>query len=50
MMIHGLPTLAKILHPGLFEDVDSENYLDEYFESYHNIGKRGIFVCQATVS
>ncbi|MAK77822.1 MAG: hypothetical protein CL992_00870 [Euryarchaeota archaeon] len=50
MMIHGLPTLAKILHPELFEDVDPENYLDEYFESYHQIGKRGIFVCQAIVS
>ncbi len=45
MMIHGLPTLAKILHPDLFEDLDAESYLNEYFEKYHGIQKQGKFVC-----
>ena len=27
MMIHGLPTLAKILHPDLFQDLDAESFL-----------------------
>ena len=30
MMIHGLPTLAKYLHPELFLDIDAESYLDDY--------------------
>ena len=40
-MIHGLPTLAKYLHPELFLDVDAESYLDDYFTTYHvlNVGK-----------
>lgn len=46
MMIHGLPTLAKILHPNLFEDVDTNLYLDEYFSKFHNTDRVGIFVCQ----
>ena len=45
MMIHGLPTLAKLLHPDLFSDVDTDVYLDHYFTSYHNIDRIGKFVC-----
>jgi len=45
MMIHGLPTLAKYLHPDLFLDVDSEKYLDDYFEKYHDIERKGKFLC-----
>lgn len=45
MMIHGLPTLAKHLHPDLFFDVDSEKYLDDYFEKYHDIERGGKFLC-----
>ena len=47
MMIHGLPTLAKILHPDLFVDLDDESYLNDYFEKYHGLDKRGKFVCHA---
>ena len=49
MMIHGLPTLAKILHPELFEDLDSEVFLVDYFNKYHNIEKKGKFVCNSMV-
>tara|TARA_B100001287_G_scaffold126325_2_gene106480 strand:- start:532 stop:1617 length:1086 start_codon:yes stop_codon:yes gene_type:complete len=45
MMIHGLPTLAKIMHPSLFEDVDAESILDDYFSKYHNVERIGKFVC-----
>ena len=50
MMIHGLPTLAKLLHPSLFEDVDSEQLLDDYFTKYHNIERTGKFVCNSSGS
>ena len=50
MMIHGLPTLAKLLHPTLFEDLDAELYLKEYFTDYHNIDKVGKFVCNSVGS
>lgn len=46
MMIHGLPTLAKTLHPNLFEDIDTDAYLDDFFSRYHNVDRAGIFVCQ----
>ena len=45
MMIHGLPTLAKYLHPELFLDVDAESYLDDYFTTYHGVERVGKFVC-----
>ncbi|MCP2503683.1 MAG: ABC transporter substrate-binding protein [Candidatus Poseidoniaceae archaeon] len=45
MMIFGLPTLAKYLHPDLFSDIDSESYLDDYFEKYHDQTKIGTFTC-----
>ena len=45
MMIHGLPTLAKYLHPDLFSDVDAESYLDDYFTTYHGVERVGKFVC-----
>lgn len=45
MMIHGLPTLAKYLHPEIFEDVDASSYLDDYFLTYHNVERVGKFVC-----
>jgi len=45
MMIHGLPTLAKLLHPDLFSDINAEQYLDEYFSNYHNVERIGKFVC-----
>ena len=45
MMIHGLPTLAKIFHPELFSDVDTEKILDDYFTKYHDISRIGKFVC-----
>ena len=48
MMIHGLPTIAKILHPDLFDDVDSELYLDNYFTKYHDVDRIGKFVCKST--
>ena len=47
MMIHGLPTLAKLLHPELFEDVDTEQILDDYFTRYHDTDRIGKFVCVA---
>ncbi len=46
MMIHGLPTLAKLLHPDLFVDVNSESYLDDYFTKFHNVERIGKFICQ----
>ena len=50
MMIHGLPTLAKLLHPNLFEDLDAEFYLEKYFTDYHNVDKVGKFVCNSVGS
>ena len=47
MMIHGLPTLSKLLHPDLFSDFDSDSYLDDYFMKYHDIERKGTFVCTA---
>ena len=46
MMIHGLPTLAKMLHPDLFDDIEPQNYLDNYFTNYHNIERIGKFICE----
>ena len=45
MMIHGLPTLAKLLHPDLFSDINADQYLDDYFIEHHNIERIGKFVC-----
>ena len=45
MMIHGLPTLAKLLHPDLFSDINADQYLDDYFIEHHNIDRIGKFVC-----
>ena len=45
MMIFGLPTLAKYLHPQLFSDLDTEAYLADYFETYHGQTKIGKFTC-----
>ena len=45
MMIHGLPYLAKYFHPSLFDDVDTDKYLDDYFLNYHNAERVGKFVC-----
>ena len=50
MMIHGLPTLAKLFHPDLFQDLDAEVYLENYFTRYHNVDKVGKFVCSSTGS
>ncbi len=47
MMIHGLPTLAKILHPELFVDLNTDSFIEDYFEKYHNIEKNGKFVCNS---
>lgn len=47
MMIHGLPYLAKYFHPTLFEDVNTDQYLDDYFLDYHNTQRVGKFVCQS---
>jgi len=47
MMIHGLPTLAKLLHPELFEDLNANSFIEDYFEKYHNIEKKGKFVCNS---
>ncbi len=47
MMIHGLPTLAKLLHPELFDDFDAEQLLDDYYLDYHNIERIGKFVCKS---
>ena len=49
MMIHGLPTLAKYFHPDLFEDVDTEQILDDYFLQYHGVERIGTFVCDSKV-
>jgi len=46
-MIHGLPTLAKMFHPELFEDVDTNQILDDYFTKYHGHERIGKFVCVA---
>lgn len=45
MMIFGLPTLAEYLHPGLFVDLDTDAYLVDYFETYHQQTKIGTFTC-----
>jgi iron complex transport system substrate-binding protein len=50
MMIHGLPTLAKIFHPELFDDLNPEVFLVDYFNKYHNIEKKGKFVCNSLVA
>ena len=47
MMIHGLPTLAKLLHPELFDDFDAEQLLDDYYLDYHNVERIGKFVCKS---
>ncbi|DAC24975.1 MAG TPA: ABC transporter substrate-binding protein [Candidatus Poseidoniales archaeon] len=50
MMIHGLPSLAKILHPDLFEDVDSDSYIQDFFQNYHGVEMTGKFVCYSAGS
>ena len=50
MMIHGLPTLAKMLHPDLFVDIEPSSYLDSYFTDYHGIDRVGKFVCEYEIS
>ncbi|MCL0065869.1 ABC transporter substrate-binding protein [Dehalococcoidia bacterium] len=36
--------IGKILHPELFADVDPESFLREYFEEFHGVEFKGIFV------
>lgn len=36
--------VGKILHPELFADVDPEGFLREYFEEFHGVELRGIFI------
>ncbi|MCL0102525.1 hypothetical protein M1N93_00990 [Dehalococcoidia bacterium] len=36
--------IGKILHPELFADVDPEAILREYFEEFHGVELKGIFV------
>ena len=48
MMIHGLPALAKLLHPELFNDFDTEEVIDNYYLDYHNIERTGTFICKST--
>lgn len=50
MMIHGLPTLAKILHPDLFDDIDSDSYIRDYFQDRQGVGVAGKFVCYSAGS
>jgi iron complex transport system substrate-binding protein len=50
MMIHGLPSLAKILHPDLFDDVDSDSYIQDFFQNYHGVEMTGKFVCYSAGS
>ena len=50
MMIHGLPLLAKMLHPDLFTDFDAEVYITDYFQEHHNIERVGKFVCTSSGS
>tara|TARA_B100001123_G_scaffold277482_1_gene308680 strand:- start:2 stop:1093 length:1092 start_codon:yes stop_codon:yes gene_type:complete len=45
MMIHGLPTLAKIIHPEIFSDIDADYFIDQYFSKYHGIERIGKFIC-----
>ena len=47
MMIHGLPTLAKIMHPEIFSDLDADSFLDDFFLNYHGIERIGKFVCSS---
>ena len=50
MMIHGLPSLAKIFHPDLFEDIDSDSYILDYFQDYQGVEVAGKFVCYSAGS
>jgi hypothetical protein len=50
MMIHGLPSVAKILHPELFDDIDSDSYIRNYFQNYQGVELTGKFVCYSVGS
>ena len=45
MMVFGLPTLAKEFHPTLFEDVDADSYIDDFFTQYFDVQRTGKFTC-----
>ncbi|MCD5412847.1 MAG: hypothetical protein LR006_01855, partial [Dehalococcoidia bacterium] len=36
--------VGKILHPELFADLDPEAILREYFEEFHGVELKGIFI------
>lgn len=44
MQAAGTVLMAKLVHPDLFEDLDPESILKEYYESWQNIPYRGIYV------
>lgn len=39
-----IPYLAKILYPELFEDLDPESLLREYYEKFHGAQFKGVFI------
>lgn len=47
MMVYGLPTLAKHLHPSTFEDVDADSYLDTFYSEYFDVERAGKFTCSS---
>lgn len=44
MQAAGTVFMAKLLHPELFEDLDPQNILKEYYETWQRIPYRGIYV------
>jgi len=44
MQAAGTAFMAKILHPELFEDLDPEAILKEYFEKWQGIPYRGVWI------
>jgi iron complex transport system substrate-binding protein len=44
MQAAGTVLMAKIIHPELFSDLDPENILKDYYETWQKIPYRGIYV------
>lgn len=43
MIIHGMMVIAKILHPDLFEDIDPEEMVSDYYQLVYGVDARGTF-------
>jgi iron complex transport system substrate-binding protein len=43
MMIHGMAIMAKAFHPDIFEDIDADQMISDYYRLFHGVEPEGTF-------